>query len=225
MAKSRQKLMARNLRKQGKSIKEITKEINVSPGSVSAWCRDIELTNNQILLLQQRKTDPYYGKRANYIKNKIAETNQKIKTLKNEGIKEVGKLNKRDIFLIGIALYWGEGFKKDNQVGLATSDPNMAKFFILWLNRSFKITIQDLILRVTANISYKNQIRNLEKYWSDYLNISITQFSKPFFQKTTWKKQYENKDTYHGVIRMKVRRSINLLRKIYGFIEGISLLE
>jgi hypothetical protein len=36
------------------------------------------------------------------------------------------------------------------------------------------------------------------------------------------KKEYENKENYHGVLRIRVRRSIDLLRKIFGYIEGIS---
>lgn len=225
MAKSKEKLRARFFRKKGQSIKEIAKKLKVSPGSVSVWCRDIELTPSQITTLQKRMLDVNYGNRNNYLKKIKEETNKKILQLKKEGLKEIGNLSKREIFLIGIALYWSEGFKKDHQVGFATSDSNMAKFFIRWLNLSFKITNKDFIFRVTANISYKNKIRNLENYWSKKLDTSLDQFSKPFFQKSLWKKEYENKDEYHGVIRIKVRRSIDLLRKIYGYIEGIALIS
>ena len=68
-----------------------------------------------------------------------------------------------------------------------------------------------------------SKIKELEKYWSKELKIPVDQFSKPFFQKTKWKKEYENKDNYHGVLRIRVRRSIDLLRKIFGYIEGINL--
>jgi len=53
--------------------------------------------------------------------------------------------------------------------------------------------------------------------------MHVNQFSKPFFQNTKWKKEYENKENYHGVLRIRVRRSIDLLRKIFGYIEGINL--
>lgn len=223
MAKSKEKIKARKLRRKGESIKKIAKIVNVSVSTASLWCRDVQLTNNQVENLRKRQTDPFYGKRLDYYLQKKKEFNLKLLNLKNEGIHSIGKLSKREIFLIGIALYWGEGFKKDSLVGLATLDTKIAKFFIFWLNKSFKITSKNLLLRVTANISYKKQINKLEKYWSKELNIPINQFSKPFFQNTTWKKEYENKDNYHGVLRIRVRRSIDLLRKIFGYIEGISI--
>jgi transcriptional regulator with XRE-family HTH domain len=223
MAKSKEKIKARKLRRTGKSIKQIAKLLKVSVSTASLWCRDVELTDKQIENLRKRQTDPFYGKRLDYYLKKKKEFNIKLLNLKNEGIKSIGKLTKREIFLIGIALYWGEGFKKDSLVGLATLDVNIAKFFIFWLNKSFGISTKDLILRITANITYKSKISVLGKYWSKELKIPISQFSKPFFQNTKWKKEYENKENYHGVLRIRVRRSINLLRKIFGYIEGISL--
>jgi len=218
MAKSKEKIKAKRLRRKGESIKKISNLLNVSVSTISLWCRDVELTNKQIENLRKRQTDPFYY----YIKKK-KEFSLKLLKLKQAGIKEVGKLTKREIFLIGIALYWGEGFKKDSLVGVATLDMNIAKFFIYWLNKSFNITSKDLLLRVTANISYKNKVNKLTRYWSKELKIPIGQFSKPFFQNTVWKKEYKNKNDYHGVLRIRVRRSINLLRKYFGYIEGINL--
>ncbi|OGK34206.1 hypothetical protein A3I50_04400 [Candidatus Roizmanbacteria bacterium RIFCSPLOWO2_02_FULL_37_9] len=223
MAKSREKLKARKLRRLGRSIKEIAETLKISIGSVSAWCKDIELTQNQIINLQKRRTDPFYGKKLDYFLRKKKEFEEKVFNLKQEGIREIKKLTKREIFLIGVALYWAEGFKKDHQVGFANIDVNMIKFFLYWLKVSFNISNTDLIFRLTANESYKEKIRDLEKFWSSELNVPLSQFSKPFFQKTLWKKRYERPNSYHGVLRVKVKKSVNLLRKIYGYIEGISL--
>jgi len=222
MAKSKERIKARKLRRKGESIKKIAKLVKVSVSTVSLWCRDIELTDNQVENLRKRQTDPFYGKRLDYYLKKKKEFNIKLINLKKEGIDSIGRLTKREVFLIGTALYWGEGFKKDSLVGLATLDINIAKFFIFWLNKSFGITTKDLLLRVTANISYKNKIDKLEMYWSKELKIPVNQFSKPFFQDVKWKKEYENKDNYHGVLRIRVRRSIDLLRKIFGYVMGIS---
>ncbi len=223
MAKSKEKIKARRLRKEGESIKEIAKMLSVSSSSVSLWCRDVELSANQKQKLKDRQVNPTYWKRQEYYSKKKREFDKKVFKIKQEGIKSIGKLSKRDIFLIGIALYWGEGFKKDHLVGLASSDVNIAKFFIYWLKLCFNIPQDQLILRLTANISYKEKIDAMNKHWSSSLNIPLHQFSKPFFQHTRWQKEYENKNDYYGVLRVRVRRSVNLLRKIYGFIEGVSL--
>ncbi len=223
MAKSVQKLEARELRLKGKSIKKIAKKINVSVSSVSSWCRDIELTAEQKRILETNARNPYYGKRGAYLKRLKNKTDSKIKRLKKIGIKDIGTLSKRELFLTGSALYWAEGFKKDTQVGFASLDAEMIKFFIRWLKICFGYQNSDLIFRTTANISHKYRIDEIQKHWSKLLKIPLSQFQKPFFQKFKWKKSYEHPNEYFGILRVKVRKSTDFLRKIIGYIEGLKL--
>jgi len=223
MSKSVQKIEARKLRSSGKSIKKIAKILDVSIGSVSAWCRNIELSPEQKKVLDTNARNPYYGGRGVYLRNLIKKTNSKIKKLKCDGIKEIGKLNNRELFLTGTALYWAEGFKKDSQVGLASLDPSMVKYFIKWLKTCFGYKIKDLTFRVTINISHKYRISQIEKFWSRELGVNLNQFQKPYLQKVKWKKTYENPEEYFGILRVRVKKSKDFLRKIYGFIEGLRL--
>src|SRR3989338_9917453 len=137
MAKSKQRRKARLLRKQGQSLKEIARQLFVSPGSVSSWCNDIVLTNQQIKQLEIRMKDPTYGRRDLYLRKVKEERLDRIKILFEEGFNEIGTLSPREIFIAGTALYWAEGFKKDKQIGFANIDPKMINFFILWLIRCF----------------------------------------------------------------------------------------
>lgn len=63
MAKSKEKLEAINLRKKGQSIKYIAKTLSVSIGSVSLWCKDVVLTEEQLKILEIHGHDPNYGRR------------------------------------------------------------------------------------------------------------------------------------------------------------------
>ncbi len=223
MSKSVQKIEAIRLRKSGKSIKNIAKLVDASISSVSSWCRNIELTANQKEMLEANARNPYYAGRGVYLRKLKKRTDSKIKRLQNMGLKRVGKLTKRELFIAGAILYWAEGFKKDTQVGLGSLDLGMIKFYIKWLKDCFGYENKDLILRVTANISHKHRIAEIERYWSDKLNIPLNQFRKPFFQNFKWKKTYENPGKYYGVLRVKVRKSKDFLREIYGYIEGLKL--
>lgn len=158
-----------------------------------------------------------------YQKRRTILVKQKIKRLKEEGIKEIGKFSTRDLFIAGITLYWAEGFKHkdESRLGLATSDPKMAKFYISWLSKCLRITNSQLALRVTANISHSQRIKEIQKFWSDYLNIPLVQFTKPFFQKEKWHKEFTNPQSYHGVIRIHVSKSLDFLRKMRGWLEGL----
>ena len=223
MSKSVQKFKATELRRSGQSIKEIAKNLSVSVASVSNWCRNIELSPEQIQTLEKRAKDPYYGRRASYLASIKRRLDTKILRLNKEGSKEVGNLTKRELFLVGVAIYWGEGFKKDKQVGIANSDPGIIKIFIKWLYECFGYAKSDLIARITLNSSHRYRADEIQRYWSDQTGIPPEGFRKPTFQKFIWKKHYENPNNYYGVLRIKVRKSIDFLRKIGGFIEGLRL--
>jgi len=223
MAKTAEKLKARKLRTLGLSIKSIAKKLRVSPASVSTWCSDVVLTSKQISDLEKHSRDPFYGKR---LKNSLKQHNLALarsEKLKNIGIKEIGTITKRELFLTGVALYWAEGFKKDSQAGLASLDPDMIKFYLKWLHQCFGYETSDLSVRVTVNISHKHRIDEIQKYWASLTEIPPGKFQKPFFQKFIWKKTYENPNEYYGTLRVKVRKSTDFLRKINGFIEGLKL--
>lgn len=158
----------------------------------------------------------FQEKRSLQIKKKIA-------SLLAQGSAEIGLLSYRELFIAGIMLYWAEGFKHPGESGLgfATSDPKMAKFYLQWIKKCLGVQENELRLRVTANISHKNRINEIEHYWSNYLHLSPDQFTKPFYQKSNWKKQYKNFHEYHGVIRIHVSRSLDMLRKMRGWLEGV----
>lgn len=222
MAKSVLKIKARELRSKGESIKVIAKTLSVSPSTVSYWCKDIKLSDGQIKELERRAHDPRYGRR---LENSLKQQNiriEKTKRLIKEGILEVGNLSKRELFLSGIALYWAEGFKKDNMAGFCNSDPNMIKFFLVWLKTCFNYKVGDFRLRIGLNESCEDKTKEIEEFWSELTEIPLTQFQKPFYQKVKWQKVYNNTENYHGVLRVRVRKSTDFLRKIHGFIEGLS---
>jgi transcriptional regulator with XRE-family HTH domain len=214
---------ARILRKRGLSIKTIAKKLEVSSSTVSLWCRDIKLTKEQSDVLMEKAHNPYYGRRKDNILRQIKKRLDNIEQLKQEGIKEVATLSQRDLFVIGVALYWAEGFKKDKRLGFANSDPAMIKLFLKWLTENCKVPVSDIRLRVGLNISHKYRIDTVVSYWSRITNIPIVQFQKPYFQKFKWKKVFPNPEAYFGVLRIRANKKLSLFRKINGWIEGLKM--
>lgn len=221
MAKPEIRIKARLLRQQGFGIKTIAHKLNVSSSTVSLWCKDINLTSMQIKELERRSHDPYYGQRLKYL-HKIQQAKQKnILKYFNSGIKDIGSLSEKELFTAGVSLYWAEGFKSDNQVGFANSDPNMIKFFIFWLKKCCDIEAERLKIRLGLNIQYQSKTTEIQQYWVNLLNIPLSQFQKTYYQKVKWKKTYDHPENYHGVLRIRVSKSSQLLRSIYGWIEGL----
>ena len=212
---------ARRLRKNGFGIKTIAHKLCVSSSGVSKWCRDIILSPGQIEELERRAHDPFYGKRREAILRRKEKRREEIESLKTKGAKEIGALTKREFLLTGASLYWAEGFKKDNRLGFANSDPFMIRFFIRWLLEVCDVPREDIRLRVGLNISHRERIGEIEQYWSKLTGIPPAQFQKPFFQKFIWKKQFPKPQEYFGVLRIRANKQLPLFRKINGFIEGL----
>jgi len=138
------------------------------------------------------------------------------------GKKIIGtNFSKKEYMLIGASLYWAEGFKKDNRLGFANSDPYMIKLFLFWLENILDVPIECIRLRVGLNFSFTDRVGEIEKYWSDLTEIPIKQFNKAFFQKTKLQKNCPNRNSYYGVLRIRAIGQNDNFRKILGMVEAL----
>jgi len=211
------KIKAKELRKQGKSIKEIKKILDVSLSSVSVWVRDIKLTKSQL-------KDLYLNKRSGNLKGSIVAAQNKIKqrelttkNIKEQSRKEIGFLSKRDRFIIGVAIYAGEGGKTDRDISFVNADPKMIKFMIDWF-RDFCDVPEDKFrgsLYIHDNLNEK-QAKN---FWSSLTKIPINQFTKSYIVKNN-KNRLRNIKHINGIFRIKISNA-NLHRRIIGWVDGM----
>ena len=223
MAKSRERNSARELRKQGKSIKEISKFLNVSKSSVSIWCRDIILTDDQARELQNRiRTKGSYEARVRGARVQHERRVQQIKELREKGFNLIDSISKREILLIGAALYWGEGMKKEGRARIANSDPRIIKFMVDWFKYIWHIPKDQLTFQILINEIHKPRIKDVEQYWSNLLDVPSSQFTKTTFIKTKNKKSYKNFPEHYGTLIVSVRRGGDLRHKINGIISALS---
>lgn len=204
MAKSAQRIEARRLRRTGESIIVIAKKLGVAKSFVSHWCDDIFLTK------QQRKKllwNSFKGGKKGRLLGAMANKRERInreKNLKNEGLKEIGKLTQRELFLVGAALYWAEGLKKDRRITLVNSDPEMIILFIRWLKECLCVNIEDIYCHVSINQDHQFRINEVQNYWSKITGIPLSGFTKP-----SYKKVYENFNEHYGTLFLKLRKSTN----------------
>lgn len=211
------------LRKTGRSIKKIARLLGVSVSIVSVWSKEVELTVEQREKLKRRKVRIRHLRRL--AKQSHLEKVLRVKKLLNDARAEIKPLSEQELFLTGIALYWAEGFKsiKESRLGFCNSDPAMIKFMIKWFKKALKVQSEDFILRTEFNISHKDRTEEIKSYWSKITRIPLNQFEKPFYHRSTWLREYSNRDTYMGVLRIRVRRSSELLNKMRGWINGLSV--
>jgi hypothetical protein len=95
--------------------------------------------------------------------------------------KDIGGLSKRELFLVGLFLYWAEGGKTDRYVTTFTNtDPEMVKFFVRWVTTCFDVQKSNLGVRLHL---YKDMnTKDTSKFWSKSLDLPLKQFKKPYIK-------------------------------------------
>src|SRR3989344_4214668 len=109
MAKSLLRLEARKLRNSGMSMKCIAKTLKVARSSVSDWVRDIILTEEQLFILRQSELSGHERGRLKTVAIKKEKRRKIVDDFNNLGISRIHYLDKQELLLVGVALYWAEG--------------------------------------------------------------------------------------------------------------------
>lgn len=206
------------MRKQGKSLDEIAKALKVSKASVSTWVRHIKLTQQQLGRLNERGHS--VGAIEKRRLKRIANTEKKRSEIIHTAIKDVAKLTKRELWLIGVALYWGEGGKTfHGSARIANSDPEIIKVMM----RFFKEVCEVPDTKFRGHIhtfSHLNQTE-AETYWSNVSGIPRKQFFKTYTKSS--KTGLQKRDSLpYGTFQIYVCNT-ELYLKLMGWIQGLGL--
>jgi transcriptional regulator with XRE-family HTH domain len=217
------KEMAKRMREKGISLGDISKKLNVTKSTLSFWCKDIVLTESAIKKIKTKGRTKSIRGLLRYSESKRKERMERNVLQKQEGVEILGTLLNRDILMIGLGLYWGEGYKYENgELGFTNSNPYMIRFYFKWLEL-WNVKKDSLIFRLTINEFFRKEEEDIKNFWVSFLGIKEEQFSKTTFIQTNLKKaSLKNVEKYRGILRVKVRRGTSLRNKILGAIEHIS---
>ena len=158
---------ARELRASGMTLLDIANELGVAKSSASLWVRDVEFTPGP--RRRGRKRGP------NALERRKQE---EIAEMLEVGRRRIGELSEREFLVAGIALYAGEGAKRDGSVKFANSDPEMMAFFAAWLRHFFPIDESRLRARI-----YLHEGLDLDAaiaFWSRAMGVPPRQFGRPY---------------------------------------------
>jgi hypothetical protein len=149
------------------TLQDIATELGVAKSSVSLWVRDVPFTPSKRRTGPQRRPHPFH-------EAKLAQ----IAALNAEGIERIGSLSNDAFLAAGIALYAGEGAKRDGAVTFANTDPAMVRFYCAWLRRFF--VVDEDRLRVRVYLHEGLDLDAAEEHWSQVTRIPRAQFGKPY---------------------------------------------
>lgn len=221
MAKPQKYSAARNMRRLGKSIKEIARHLEVSRSSVSLWSRDIQLTPVQLANLHSRMVAGGYYGRLKGAQMQRERREAKVRRYQMMGVKHLGPMKKRDLLLVGLGLYLGEGNKSGNKFQFTNSNPRLIKLMLTWLQTIFGVGKDRLILNVMINQIHRFRERTVRRYWARVTGVQIKQFNKTVLLYIKNKKVYENVTEHFGTLVVRVRKSSDLQYQILGLCYGV----
>lgn len=179
------------LRKTGVSYGSLSSQFKVAKSTLHYWLSGIDYPKEKVF--QSREDWVKYiqpmGAQANHQKRL-----DKLKTIETRTIDEIKKNNhiKKAKKALLAMLYWAEGSKgRRDIVSFANTDPQLTNLFVSLFREIF--TIDESKFRVRVHLHNYHDEGVVKKYWSDLLNIPVSQFGKTYWKKGTNKIYRKNK--------------------------------
>ncbi|HSX42048.1 MAG TPA: hypothetical protein VLE93_01725 [Candidatus Saccharimonadales bacterium] len=172
------KFKFRALRKQGLTYAEINSKLDiaVSKSTAAGWCSDIRLADNQrsrinklniqkLAINRLKALEVIRKKRAAYlqgISNKYANLSDKLSSDRQTALIALSILNLT------------EGGKQPSSLMFGNSDPKIIKLFLKLLRKCYPI--DETKFRCTLQCRADQNIKELEKFWSEITGIPLEKF-------------------------------------------------
>lgn len=223
------KNQALKLRLQGKSYNEITKLLGVPKSTLSGWFLNLQISDQAKKRLSDRVKE---GSLKGLIKKNKQQTlmaQKRAKDIHINALKQIGKLSKRELLILGASLYWGEGYKRPivkngvsrsyHPVSLSNSDPTLVMIFLKFLREICEV--EETKIRAGLRIYQHHNAEQLLQFWVKLTKIPKERFEKFYYgvSKSSLGKRPFNILPY-GTIQIRINNTA-LYHKIMGWIEGL----
>jgi hypothetical protein len=221
-AKDELRASARELRGQGLDYEEIAAALGVAKSSVSLWVRDLP-TPARLSYAECRKRSAEGARRYWETERPVREARRAA--AREAAAAEIGELTGREILIAGAIAYWCEGtknkpYRRSDRVVFTNSDLSLIQFFLRFLDTT-GTPRTDLTFRVF--IHENADLESAQRFWLGVTEASPDQFLTPTLKRHNPKTVRKNVgDTYHGCLRIEVRRSTRLYRRIEGWAQAIT---
>ncbi len=223
ITKKEEKDKAIKLRKLGKTYTEILKAVSVAKSTLAIWLKDANLSIPE----KQKFTE---AKRLASLRGGQAKKKQRIENqnkILRKATNDISGLSSHEIFLIGVVLYWAEGTKEKeyhpgSQLQFSNMDPKIIQIFLVWLTNVCKINKDMIVFNIFLHQTHKHRVGEVRRYWSKVTGFPVNRFKSVYWKTNKLRTIRKNtEDKYYGVLKIKVKRSSELVRKIAGWSNGI----
>lgn len=216
MKRWEQKELVQSLRRQGLSYREILARVpfTLSRGTISAWCKDIELSPDQLDRLDRLYREGSYRGRLLGPKATQRRRAAEVETIRAKACAEAVQLQRDARWLAGLMLYWAEG-NKGHHVGVSNSDARLIAFMMKWFREHCRVP-EDRF-RAYLHLHSGQEEQAMKAFWANVTSLPIAQFGKSYVKQEGT--GHRKNILYHGTMKISIC-DMNLLWKIRGWIRG-----
>lgn len=206
------------LRTLGYSYAIIKLKTGVSKSTLSRWLAKVPYQPNDEVIERMKRgqiKSSENSKRARVVRINEARLIAK---------RELGRVSKRDLMLLGIGLYIGEGAKYDRGfIQFSNSDPLVVSLAMKWFRKILGVSLSHF--RVLLHVYPDNEPLVALKFWSNITGIPECQFGKIYVDIRKNKSSKNRRKLPYGTVHIRIRAlgekkfGVNLYQKVLGWIE------
>jgi hypothetical protein len=175
MRKDKEKAV--QMRRSGKSYKQIRAELQIPLSTLSDWFRDIDWSIELAKELSLRQTEIGTAriKELNKIRGRNLEA--AYEEARTKAREEFIRLKYHPLFIAGLMLYWGEGTKaRKHGVKLANTDPELIRLFVMFLTKVCGVPKDRIRAQVLVYPDLEEKV--CRAYWSKWSTLPWENFTK-----------------------------------------------
>lgn len=187
------------LRKSGHSYLEIKNLVGCGYGTVFRYCENIKLSSKARKIISFKQGGSKQRSKFEWDAAKVLAKNI------------LGDISKRDVILLLVGIYWGEGTKRE--LNIMNGDPRLLKIFLISM-RELGVLENDFIFSVRL-FGIESRAKSLD-YWSKNLNIS-----KKLIKVGEIVQSNSSDRLPYGMCRIRVRKGGKYFKLIMSMIEYV----
>ncbi len=197
----------------------IISRLGVAKSTLSSWLKEVPYKPNETI--RQRVKSGLMRSVETRNQNRI----KSIKSAKQYGKKEIGVLSQRDLMMLGLGLYIGEGSKLYEQVRVINSDPDIIRLAMRWFREVCGVGEDNFSIAI--HLYPDTSISEVKKFWSDITGIRLRQFGKTQVDRRLNKSLKKKRKLPYGTAHITIkslgdkRLGVELHRRIIGWIEAV----
>lgn len=208
--------LGQELRLLGLTYSEIGEIIPVPKGTLSGWCRDLELTEDAKQRLASKGRSLLARQELGARRRR--EALERAASIRDAAREEAQDLLRDPFWVAGVVAYWSEGDKRSKELKFSNSDPALVSLFVRWAKAYVGIGTDRLTIGMHLHSGQDESER--KTFWSSVTEIPPEQFRKTFIKPEGT--GHRKNRLYNGTASVRVRRSGDLSHRVMGWIDALS---